>query len=374
MKLDALQVNHFRNIENLSISPSPSLNLVYGENGSGKSSLLEAIHFLGFGRSFRSSKAKHIIKQGESAFTLHAKCSYEQNNGSRALGLQRSLDDSVICSIDGERSRKVSELVALVPVQVFTPQSIELVIGAPSLRRSFLDWGLFHVEQSYRNLNRNYQKVLRHRNALLKKIQKSGATFGSNNTASQNEEIHYWTTQLGLLGKEIDIKRKGYWTRFLPEFERLIGQFLPEFSLELSYYSGWDSTSELSQQLERKASSDIRFGFTSLGPHKADFRIKSDGKPASEILSRGQLRMLVAALQLAQAKHLYAELSEGGIFLLDDIGAELDETRRGLFVEELVSTNTQVFITAIEVSQFSLPASINNKKVFHVKHGHVIEE
>ncbi len=373
MKLDVLQATHFRNIEKLSIEPSPNLNLVYGENGSGKSSLLEAIHFLGFGRSFRGTKTRNVIQHGNTSFTLHSKCSFHKGENEYSLGLQRGQDDSVICSINGERSNRMSDLVSLVPVQIFTPQSIELVLGAPSGRRSFLDWGLFHVEQSFKELHKSYQRVLKHRNALLKQKQKSYG-IKTSDSSERYEELDYWSGQLGQIGTKIDSLRVRYWDTFLPEFERLIGQFLPEFSLELSYHKGWDSSLELSQQLKSKEQIDIRFGFTSVGPHKADFKVKSDGKPASEILSRGQLRMLVAALQLAQAKHLYANVQEGGIFLLDDIGAELDEKRRALFVEELVSTNTQVFITAIEKSHFSVPTTINNKKVFHVEHGHVIEE
>lgn len=369
MKLSQLQITNFRNLNSVTISPSPELNLIFGANGSGKSSLLEALHFIGFGRSFRTNKPNNAIAREHSSFTIFAKCVQEDHHP-LTVGLHRSGDDQFVCSINGERSNRVSDMAALVPVQIFTPQSIELLIGSPGARRRFLDWGLFHVEHSFSALSRSYQKVLRQRNALLKSIQiAKGST--SSEIASQ---LDYWTNQLSVLGSTIDAHRKSYWESFEPLFKAISKQFLPEFSFDLSYYSGWDSSVSLADYLLQRKDSERRYGYTSYGPHKADFKIKIGGIAAVEILSRGQLRMLVAALQLAQTKHLFKEKSQSGLFLLDDIGAELDEDKRKLFINELIDTASQVFVTAIEKQQLFEPTHITNRKVFHVEHGRVTEE
>ena len=377
MKLDSIQISQFRNLTNVTLSPSPELNLVYGDNGSGKSSILEAIHFLGFGRSFRTSKPKHVIQEGNTEFNVFAKCSYSDSNTSeseRKLGISRNVKEEFTCSIDGERSHRISDLVALLPVQIFTPQSIDQMIGSPSSRRKYLDWGLFHVEHSYGELSRSYQRLLKQRNALLKKYSKESrrSVEAANELKAQ---IQYWDKQFIALGEQINSKRIAYLDSLKIVFSQVADQFLPEFCFEITYYSGWDKSQSLESQLTNKFEQDLKFGHSTSGPHKADFRIKNqDGVPAFEVLSRGQLRMLVAALQLSQTKTLSSQTSNSGVFLLDDIGAELDENHRQIFIRHLLQTNTQIFVTAIEKEQFSLPTEVYNKKLFHVKHGHVVEE
>lgn len=378
MKLDSIQISQFRNLTNVELLPSLSLNLVYGDNGSGKSSILEAIHFLGYGRSFRTSKPKHIIQTTKPDFSVFAKCSItcpDRNEKKlKRLGISRNIKDELICSVDGERSSRMADLVSILPVQIFTPQSIDLMIGSPSARRKFLDWGLFHVEHSYGDLSRSYRRLLKQRNALLKKLLRSSKSFAVQ-SADTKSQIDYWDTQLSILGEQINDRRLSYVKQLNKEFSEVIRHFLPEFSFQISYYSGWDIALSLKSHLESKFGQDLKLGSTSSGVHKADLRIKTDGGVAAfEVLSRGQLRMLVAALQLAQTKILNLQGDNSGVFLLDDIGAELDDKHRQVFISSLMKTDTQVFITAIEKGQFSLSAETYNKKMFHVKHGHVIEE
>jgi DNA replication and repair protein RecF len=248
------------------------------------------------------------------------------------------------------------------------------MVGSPSARRKFLDWGLFHVEHSYGEVIRSYQRLLKQRNALLKKLVRSSRSIG-NQSIDTRSQIDYWDTQLSILGEQINDRRLSYVKQLNKEFSEVIRHFLPEFSFQISYYSGWDISLSLHSQLESKFEQDLKFGNTSSGVHKADLRIKTDGGVAAfEVLSRGQLRMLVAALQLSQTKILNRQGDNCGVFLLDDIGAELDDKHRQVFISSLMKTNTQVFITAIEKGQFSLTAETYNKKMFHVKHGHVIEE
>lgn len=365
MKLDKVQISQFRNIESAIVYPSPHLNVVIGQNGSGKSSFLESLHYLGFGRSFRTNKHRHVIKSDHSQFSVFAECS-DRHNDSHKIGLMRNHKDEFLCSINGERSQRLADLVAKIPVQIFTPQSTDLLLGSPSNRRKFIDWGLFHVEQSFFLQSVNYSKILKQRNALLKN-QQSGKKV-------DNDEIEYWSHQLAIYGGKIDTARQKYISALKLIFKRISEQFLPEFSLEISYNQGWDSSVDFVSALKEKLPYDSRMGFTSVGTHKADIKIKADKVLASERLSRGQLRMLVAALQLSQTLHLFESTNKSGIFLLDDIGAELDEDKRIHFIDALLATNTQLFVTAIEKSHLSFVEKYNDKKMFHVELGHVNEE
>jgi DNA replication and repair protein RecF len=365
MKLDKVQISQFRNIESATIYPSPHLNVVVGQNGSGKSSFLESLHYLGFGRSFRTNKHRSVIQSTHSQFSVFAECT-DNKNETHKIGLMRNSKDEFLCSINGERSQRLANLVSYIPVQIFTPQSTDLLLGSPTQRRRFLDWGLFHVEQSFYDLSIGYAKVLKQRNALLK-MQQTGKKIDS-------IQLDYWSLQLAIYGEKIDDDRQKYISALKLIFKRISEQFLPEFSLEISYNRGWDKSIDFISALKEKTTYDSRMGFTSVGIHKADIKIKADGIIAIERLSRGQLRMLVAALQLSQTLHLFETTNKSGIFLLDDIGAELDLDKRKNFIEALLATNTQLFVTAIEKSHLSFVEEYNDKKMFHVEHGHVEEE
>lgn len=362
MKLGLVQIRNFRNLEEVAFRPSHNINFLVGENGSGKSSLLEAIHYLGFARSFRTNKHKNVIQHDKQDFTVFCEAFVQERK--LKLGLSRSVDDSFSVSVDGIRSTKVAALVSELPVQVFTPQSSDLLLGPPKLRRRYLDWLLFHVEHEFYAKANSYQKVVKHKNALLRK----GA-------GEDSDESKFWNTQFLTLGLELTQRRsKMLDTELKPLILSNLHHFLPEFSFEISYYRGWEKDLSLEESLVKNAERDRRVGYTSIGPHKADIRIKLDGVLAHEVLSRGQLRMLVAALQLAQTQYLHSYTKKTSIFLLDDIGAELDVVKRELFIDKLLGLKAQLFVTAIEKQQIAFINKYNDKKMFHVEHGQVREE
>jgi DNA replication and repair protein RecF len=361
MKLDQVQINHFRNIEGLSLKAHESLNVFLGENGSGKSSILEALHYLGFARSFRTQKHKNVIQQGEQGFTVF--CStISQDDKQQKFGISRSVDDSCTVNIDGQKSKRATDLASHLPIQIFTPQSSDLLLGAPKLRRRYLDWLLFHVEQSFNMDFQVFNRSLKQLNALYK-------------SKTMEQEIEYWSELLSDKGETVS----GYRQSLLDEqlitlINANLVEFLPEFCFEISYYRGWEKGYSLKECILKNRQRDQKNGYLSVGPHKADLRIKSQGVNAHEILSRGQLRMLVAAMQLAQTQYLNIKTAKTSIFLLDDVGAELDEEKRKVFISRLNTSDTQLFVTAIEIEQLEFLDNYNDKKVFHVKHGQVREE
>lgn len=362
MRLDDVQISQFRNLSDVKMRPAADLNLIIGDNGSGKSSMLEAIHYLGFGRSFRTLKHTHVINRESQQFTLF--CRATDNTGATVkLGYQRSRNGEPVIRANGETLKKVSDLARLFPVQLFMPNSSDVITGPPRMRRRFLDWGVFHVEHGFLDASVTYQNLLRQSNALLR--QKS---------LSKDDMLEYWLCQLGDSGEILNGYRTAFFSDLKPYLLSNLQEFLPEFCFEISYHSGWDSDKKLADILCHQKEKDRRFGHVSSGPHKSDLRLKADDVPVHEILSRGQLRMLMAALLLAQSQLLHRLKARTCVFLLDDIGAELDAEKRKIFVDALLKTSAQVFITAIDKEQVSFVESYKDKKVFHVEHGQVREE
>ncbi len=361
MKLDKVQISHFRNIDDLSLTAHKSLNVFLGENGSGKSSILEALHYLGFARSFRTLKHKNVISHEKPGFTVFCSAVVEDGKQQK-FGISRQVDDSCVVNINGQKSKRASDLVSYLPIQIFTPQSSDLLLGAPKLRRRYLDWLLFHVEQSFNLDFQVFNRSLKHLNALYRSNQ-------------PEQDLDYWKDMLCENGEAISTKRATLLNEHLiPLINANLKDFLPEFCFEISYYRGWEKGYSLADAVEKNRLRDLKNGFVSVGPHKADLRIKTQGVNAHEILSRGQLRMLVAGMQLAQTQYLHAQTAKTSIFLLDDVGAELDEENRKVFISRLNTSDTQLFITAIDIKQLEFLENYNDKKVFHVEHGQVREE
>lgn len=363
MKLDTVQITNFRNIEVLSIVPDAKLNIFFGANGSGKSSILEAIHYLGFTRSFRTAKHKNVIQHSKPSFTVFAEIN--SDNAYHKLGFSRAADDTCLVSVDGIKSRSAVDLVSRIPVQFFSPQSSELILGSPKLRRRYIDWLLFHVEQHFAFMFAQYRRCLSQVNASYK--QKS--------YAKNAKEGQFWTERYCLLGEEISaLHEQLLQSEFRQYIEYNLKEFLPEYSFDIAYYKGWDKNLRLGEALDKSYEADRNRGFVSVGPHKSDLRIKIDGILAHEILSRGQVRMMVAALQIAQTQYLHAKLSKSVVFLLDDIGAELDSQKQELFINKLLATESQLFVTAIDYKQLQYISNYPSKKLFHVEHGQAREE
>ncbi|MEP0355536.1 DNA replication/repair protein RecF [Paraglaciecola sp.] len=363
MKLDRVQISDFRNLDNLSFRPNKNINVFIGENGSGKSSILEALHYLGFARSFRTSKHKNVIQAKKNCFTIFCSSKSDDDGPPNKLGISRHRDDSCVVNINGIKSKKASDLVSCLPIQIFTPQSSDLLLGAPKLRRRYVDWLLFHVEHAFNLESSVLSKSLKQLNALYK------------DKGAKHQDDSYWKDLFCKQSNTITDYRQNILNNgLIPMIYSILTDFLPEFCFEISYYRGWEKELSLKQCLDKNSLKDRRNGFVSVGPHKADLRVKIGGIGAHEILSRGQLRMLVASMQLAQTLFLQTITNKPSIFLLDDIGAELDEDKRRIFISRLSQSNTQLFVTAIDINQLDFIKNYNEKTVFHVEHGHVREE
>lgn len=354
MAIQLLQANQFRNIASAKLPCHPQLNAIIGDNGSGKTSLLEAIYLLGFGRSFRSSKIRRVINHQESELTLFA-----QSDDHR-IGLKKQSDGVTQLRIDGENVRTQAALSKLLPVQLIHPEGYGVINGSPKYRRAYLDWGVFHVEPFFQQTMHRYKRLLKQRNALLKRR----ASF---------REIAIWDRELLEQAEKIKQMRVEYFEKLVAEIQTIAADFLPEYQFEFELYDGWNKETPLADLMESQYQRECQLGFTLSGPHKADIRIKTDQGNAAECVSRGQLKLLVCALLLAQGQYAYRVLNKPTIYLIDDFAAELDPNKRTLLANYLQSNQAQVFITAIE-QQMLEGFNLTESNLFHVKHGAVTQQ
>ncbi len=355
MRLTRIDIRNLRNLGGVSLHPSPGLNILEGENASGKTSFLEAIHLLGLARSFRTLKSEHLVQHGSDSFTLFT----QLDKGSlHRIGLQRFTDNRLELHIDGAKAEGRGALASLLPLQLITPESISLLLGNPSERRQYLDWLLFHVEHSFQSTWSNYYRYLKQRNALLR--------------SEQYQTIQQWTLGLIKSGESINRMRQAILKELMPHIQHYVSLLLPDISFNLLYRQGWKKELSLEEALERGFEGDIRMKYTTSGPHRADLVFRSGEDKVVDIFSRGQLKLMLAALKLAQMALFCQRMGTTAIVLIDDLPAELDSKHRNLLVGQLQELGTQVFITTTDSSLLDFSAW-EETKVFHVEHGEIKE-
>ena len=357
MSLQKLDIYHVRNLEKASLYPAPKINLIYGSNASGKSSLLEAIHLLGRANSFRSTTVKNVIQFAHSDLIVSGKVHFSSGHVS-TLGIQHD-GKQVHIRIDEETRYSRSELAYALPLQLIHPKSYQLLDAGPQLRREFIDWGVFNQHADFLNQWRHFKKALSQRNALLK--------------IRRVKELNVWDQEFQQYGTIVANYRKQYLAELTPFFLTIAQQFLELENLDLQLIQGWDDESLLLDKLAEDLEKDLRYGFTHSGPHRADFQLIIQGRKAKDFVSRGQLKLLVLSLKLAQVEHLINNGFQSGCVLIDDAVAELDFASRSKLLAFLAAMDVQVFMTATEKNEFGELDQIGEYKMFHVKHGMITE-
>ena len=359
MSIQQLSVQRLRNLTHVEAEFGEGVNLIYGENASGKTSLLEAMHMLSLGRSFRSLKLNSIISDGATDCILFSKVKNGQGVLD-SLGMNRRLDGNHSVRLNGESIASVSELASLLPIQLIDPNSARLIDAGPSVRRQYLDWGVYHHHQSFFGLWKQSQRLLKQRNSALK-----CGTMNADVRASFDPALVQAATSLNSL-------REGYLELLKPIFFELLEGLVTIPDLKLGFYSGWAANRDYAEVLAETLERDIQLGYTQRGPQRADLKFTLNGVNAVERLSRGQQKLVVVALKLAQGKLLSESEGRKCIFLVDDLAAELDWRHRAEVCKQLVEMNTQVFITSTSPEELadSWPKNTTINK-FHVKHGKI---
>ena len=353
MRLTKLEIQNFRNIENSQLIPVQGVNLIVGDNASGKTSLLEAIYYLSHVRSFRTQHVTDLIRRQNPYLQLVANIETADQQVI-PLGIRRSRNKSQI-RVKQQPIKRVSDIAAQFPVLAIHPDSYKLITGSASQRRQYLDWGVFHVEHGFFKAWQRFKKALAQRNASLKSKQKF-------------EVCQLWNKEINQTAHYIDQLRQQYFDKLTPYFHQLTSQFFNEDLIEIQYKRGWPADKQLIELLEENLQKERLRGYTGFGPQRAEITIKVNNQSAQTCISRGQQKTLVALMRLAQAMQFTEATNKPCVLLYDDLAAELDEKHRNQILAVLSTMNIQLFLTAIDQDQINLSAW-PKKKVFHVEHG-----
>ena len=361
MHISRLAVSQLRRFTAVEIAPQPGINLITGDNGAGKSSLLEALHLMAYGRSFRGRVRDGLIQTGADALNVFVEWAETQAGGhqaARRAGMRHAGQDWT-GRLDGEDVRQLGNLCAALAVVTFEPGSHVLISGGSEPRRRFMDWGLFHVEPDFMGLWRRYSRALKQRNALLK----SGASASG---------LDAWDRELAEAGTPLTNRRQIYLERLQNEARDVAMAVAPGLGLtDLEFSPGWRRGElSLADALLVARDRDRINGFTSVGPHRADWTVRFSQIPGREALSRGQAKLTALACLLAQARDYADQRQDWPVIALDDLASELDRTHQRRVLDWLAQSPAQVFITATE-----LPAALVDSPLpvtrFHVEHGDV---
>ncbi|MBK8164050.1 MAG: DNA replication/repair protein RecF [Gammaproteobacteria bacterium] len=353
MTLVRIKIRNLRNILSLDLAPGHGINVVLGPNASGKSSLLEAIHLLSSGRSFRTHHLAQVVQRETSEMVISAEV-FSEASGTRALGMEFDMDRGRLrMKAAGKPVQRLSELAPFLPVVTIHQESHRVFTLGPEFRRSFMDWGVFHVEPRFLPAWQRYRRALKQRNSILQQ-------------ALPRPEV--WDRELVENGVLMDAYRRRYLEQFIARFRGLLPMLRIDSAIDLKYRSGWASDADLAVQLAKGLEGDRRSGYTRIGPHRADIEFVTGGIPVRECLSRGQMKVLVYALYLAQACTL-AEITGGrGLILIDDLAAELDAQHIEQLILKISALGFQTIVTSSD-PEFRRHVVRVDHKMFHVEHG-----
>lgn len=355
MSIHRLNIKYLRNLSTVVMNELQPFNVFYGENGSGKTSILEAIHVLATGRSFRTHLPKLYIQHQQQGMTIFAQTHQDK------MGVQKFLSGEQIIRVNGDNVATQGQLAKLLPIQHIEPQSIDILDHGSKPRRQMLDWLMFHVEPDFYHTWQNYERALKQRNHLLK-----------TNRHISVLQLESWNKLLVEYGESLHHQRVQIVEQWQEFFKQELQQLLPNIDIKMIYVAGFHVELGLMHDLIYDHNRDIERKNTEHGPHRADLRFKTNLGDADEMLSRGQKKMLMIALKLSQIAMLHSRNRET-VVLLDDLTAELDVHAQQRLLQRLAQLNSQVFLTCLDAQMASTYLQDLNVDyaLFHVQQGQV---
>lgn len=370
--LKSVFIQNVRNIRNLELELFDGFNWFIGDNGAGKTSILEAISLLLTTKSFRTHKPKVYITANESHALVRGQLiGSEGQRTKNIIAISKSRTGDTIYRNNSETTNASNLLYLSEPLQAIAPELTNLVDANAQERRKFIDWGVFHVKHDFLALWRKFNRSLKQRNTALKHKNVDKLLIKSID--------QQWL----ILGKSVHDYRHLYWGSFsdfllqgpIDNLKEILGDISSNDAdfkrINLSYRQGWAADKTLEEAIEGSFESDSKLGFTQIGPQKSDFQITFDNIPAVDILSRGQKKILQVWLKLMQSAHLYEASGRKSIFLVDDVSAELDDRRADWVYGQINQYSDQVFGTATTITPSLQAYATSEKNMFHVKHGQI---
>lgn len=347
--LASVELDNFRCIRHAALELDPSGTGIVGPNGSGKTSLLEALYFLGHGRSFRTGVRSRLLGPHAPHFRIVATVETPSRNvvcGAEFAGGKTQ------ARLAGEGVSSMSAIAEVLPIQVIDPGVHRMIEEGTARRRRLMDWGVFHVKHEFLQPWRRYQRALAQRNAALRAS--AGAVF-----------VRTWEAEMAAASVDIDAARKTYVQTLAPTFAYLAGELLGG-GATVSYQRGWDEDRTLTEALDKSRDRDARLKTTTKGPHRADLVFSVGGQPARDRVSRGQQKLLAAAFVLAQIVVGAETMAQPTCLLLDDPAAELDVDNLGKLLKIIETIPAQLIVTSL--SEAGLQGMHIGRR-FHVEQG-----
>ena len=343
------RATHFRCLESVELALGPRFNLISGANASGKTSLLEALAYLGRGKSFRGASTTNLTQHGKEDFVLFGEL--ERAEGKINIGVRNGREGLEV-RVGGESASGAAALAEALPLQVIDPEVHNLIAGGPELRRRFLDWIAFHVEHDHLMIWRRFRRALKQRNAALK-------------AKSTEAAIRSWNAEFVELAVQLDDSRRRVLELTSDSLEEH-GQALLQTDLAFEYQQGWSREKSLEAALESGIERELQMGSTQSGPHRADIKVSYDERQARKLVSRGQQKLLASAMILAATQTAQAALEKPLLLLLDDPAAELDGDSIARLMAAVSALGCQVVATSLEPEALVFP---EEPVMFHVEQG-----
>ena len=363
MKLIKLKLGSFRNLKNLELTPGQKFNVFYGNNGQGKTNLLESIYLLATMKSFKQAKNAELIAFGAD-FSL-IKGVVERDLVKREISLLLEKQGKK-AKIDAKLATRLTDFFGNLNVVLFTPEEISMVRGGPELRRRYLDRAVFTCDLDYLAAYHDYAKILKNRNALLR--------------SKENFGMDVWTEQLVQAALVVIARRSAY----LGEISQLLQLFYSEISgndesVQIEYRLFGMADKDFKEEprraliaaLKAHAAQEWRRGSTAVGPHRDDIYFGLNGRPARQFASQGQQRCFVLALKMAEIEFIARCFDAPPVLLLDDMTSELDRERNLNLMEFLKKREMQVFITTTSLQNVALEGMENNR-TFRISEGQIL--
>jgi DNA replication and repair protein RecF len=340
---------NLRLYQSFELQASSGINVILGPNAAGKTSLLEGLYLLGRARSFRTGELSELVGPHGSSWTLFAEVETSGQLDRLGIGWNGSEQE---LRVNGERARTAA-LPKILPLQLIDPVGHRLVEEGPGYRRSYLDWGVFHVEPSFYAAWQRYQRCLRQRNQALRQNLPDSA-------------ITAWDEELSASAEQVSDSRRRHAAALGDHLGEWVDALLGISDTRIEFQQGWNAESGYRKLLVDQLYQHRRLGSTTQGPHRAELKLWLSGQRAKGRVSRGQQKLLVAALVLAQCAILIGAGKPAPVILIDDFTAELSAAYQERFALALTKYPGQIFITA-----FELPDTLRHldARMFHVEHG-----